>query len=123
MTFDAFPGEAFAGKVFYIDPAQTIQSGVVDYLVKTSFNTPDPRIKSGLTANLDINTQTDQSALILPQYAVIQNASGTFVDILQNGAETQVPVKLGIVDQSGNVEVVSGVTDGEKVINIGLKTP
>ena len=100
MTFDAFPGETFAGKVFYIDPAQTIESGVVDYLVKVSFNTPDVRIKSGLTANLDINTQTDENALILPQYAVVQNASGTYVDILQNGAETQVPVKLGLVDQA-----------------------
>lgn len=122
MTFDAFPGETFAGKVFYIDPAQTIESGVVDYLVKVSFNTPDTRIKSGLTANLDINTQTDQNALILPQYAVIQNASGTYVDILQNGKETQVPVTLGIHDQNGNVEILSGVTKGEQVINVGLKS-
>jgi RND family efflux transporter MFP subunit len=121
MTFDAFPGETFAGKVFYIDPAETIESGVVDYLVKVSFNTPDTRIKSGLTANLTINTQTDQNALILPQYAVVQNASGTYVDVLQNGAETQVPVTLGIVDQNGNVEITSGVTEGEQVVNIGLK--
>ena len=123
MTFDAFPGETFAGKVFYIDPAQTIESGVVDYLVKVSFNTPDARIKSGLTVNLDINTKTDQQALILPQYAVIQNASGTFVDVLTNGAETQIPVKVGISDQNGNVEILSGVTAGEQVINIGLKAP
>ena len=121
MTFDAFPGETFKGTVFYIDPAQTIQSGVVDYLVKVSFNAPDARIKSGLTANLDIKTKTDANALILPQYAVIQNVSGTFVDILQNGAETQVPVTLGIRDQDGNVEIVSGVTAGEQVINVGLK--
>ena len=123
MTFDAFPGETFAGKIFYIDPAETIESGVVDYLVKTSFNTPDARIKSGLTANLTINTKTDQNALILPQYAVVQNASGTFVDVLQNGVNTQVPVVLGVRDESGNVEIVSGVTEGEQVINIGLKTP
>lgn len=121
MTFDAFHGETFAGKVFYIDPAQTIESGVVDYLVKVSFNTPDTRIKSGLTANLDINTQTDENALILPQYAVAQNASGTFVDIVKNGAKTQVPVTLGIADQNGNIEILSGVTEGERVINIGLK--
>lgn len=121
MTFDAFPKETFAGKVFYIDPAETILSGVVDYLVKVSFNAPDTRIKSGLTANLDISTQTDTNALILPQYAVIQNASGTYVDILQNGKETQIPVTLGISDQNGNVEVVSGVTEGEQIINIGLK--
>ncbi len=122
MTFDAFPGETFAGKVFYIDPAETIQSGVVDYLVKVSFNTLDMRIKSGLTANLDIKTQTDENALILPQYAVVQNVSGTYVDVLQNGKEMQIPVTLGIRDQNGNVEVSSGVTEGEQVINVGLKT-
>ena len=109
------------GKVFYIDPAETIESGVVDYLVKVWFDTPDTRIKSGLTANLDINTQTDQHALILPQYAVVQNASGTYVDIVQNGKETQIPVTLGISDQNGNVEIASGVTEGEQVVNIGLK--
>jgi len=122
MTFDAFPGETFAGKVFYIDPAETIVSGVVDYLVKTSFDTPDPRMKSGLTANLTIDTQTDANALILPQYAVIQNVSGTFVEVLQNGAAVQMPVTLGIRDQEGNVEIASGTTEGEQVVNIGLKT-
>ena len=123
MTFDAFPGETFEGKVFYIDPAQTIESGVVDYLVKTSFNTPDPRIKSGLTANLNINTQTATDTLILPQFAIVQNVSGTYVDVLQNNTETQIPVTLGIRDQNGNVQVASGVTEGEQVINVGLKTP
>ena len=121
MTFDAFPGETFTGKVFYIDPAETIVSGVVDYLIKVSFDKADSRIKSGLTANLDINTQTHSSALVLPQFAIIQNVSGTFVDILQNGTAAQIPVVLGIRDQQGNVEIVSGVTEGEQVINIGLK--
>ena len=81
------------------------------------------RIKSGLTANLTIDTQTDSNALILPQYAVIQNASGTFVEVIQNGAPVQIPVTLGIRDQEGNVEVTNGVTEGEQVVNVGLKTP
>lgn len=123
MTFDAFPGETFAGKVFYINPAETIVSGVVDYQIKVSFVKPDTRIKSGLTANITINTQTDQNALILPQYAVIQNVSGTYVEVLRNGATAQIPVILGIRDQQGNVEVASGVTEGQQVINVGLKTP
>ncbi|HVO28964.1 MAG TPA: efflux RND transporter periplasmic adaptor subunit [Candidatus Paceibacterota bacterium] len=121
MTFDAFPGETFDGKVFYIDPAETILSGVVDYEVKVSFNQADQRIKSGLTANLDIQAKTDQNALVLPQYAVIQNVSGTYVDVLQNGQITQTPVTLGIRDENGNVEITGGVTAGEQVINVGLK--
>jgi len=121
MTLDAFPGETFTGKVFYVNPAETIISGVVDYEVKVSFDNADPRLKSGLTVNLDIQTQTDNNALIVPQFAIIQNASGTFVDIVKGGVETQVPVTLGIQDQNGNVEILSGVTAGEQVINIGLK--
>ena len=109
-----FPGETFTGKVFYVNPGQTIINGVVDYLVKTSFDKNDPRMKAGLTANLDIQTQTKPDALILPQYAIIQNASGSFVEILSNGTPKQIPVTLGIQDQSGNVEIASGVTEESK---------
>lgn len=121
MTFDAFPGETFIGTVFYIDPAETIISGVVDYKVKVSFDNADSRMKSGLTANLEIQTKTDNNVLILPQYAILQNDQGNFVEIIQNGVMVQIPVTLGISDQSGNVEVASGVIQGEQVINIGLK--
>ena len=121
MTLDAFPNETFTGKVFYIDPAETMVSGVVDYLVKVSFDKNDPRMKSGLTANLAITTQTHNDALIVPQYAVLQNDNGTFVETLKNGGVVQVPVSLGISDQNGNAEITSGATEGEQVINVGLK--
>jgi HlyD family secretion protein len=121
MTFDAFPNETFMGKVFYVNPGETIISGVVDYLVKVSFDKVDSRMKSGLTANLTIITQTKPNVLLLPQFAVIQNASGTFVETLNGKATMNVPVTLGIQDQSGTVEIASGVTEGEQVINIGLK--
>ncbi len=121
MNLNAFPGEQFTGKVFYIDPAQTVIQGVVDYLVKVSFDKSDPRIKSGLTTNLNIETQTHDNALIVPQFAVIQNSTGAFVEILKNNSVVRVPVTLGIQDENGNIEVVSGVTEGEQVLNIGLK--
>ncbi|OGN28746.1 MAG: hypothetical protein A3A33_03115 [Candidatus Yanofskybacteria bacterium RIFCSPLOWO2_01_FULL_49_25] len=122
MTLDAFPGETFAGSVFYIAPAQTNTQGVITYLVKVSFNQLDPRLKSGLTANVDIQTQHKDDVLILPQYAIVQNDKGAFVKILENNTAKEMPVTLGIQDQKGNVEIVSGVTEGEQVINIGLKT-
>lgn len=122
MTLDAFPGQTFQGSVFYIAPAQTDTNGVITYLTKISFDQPNSELKSGLTANIDIQTKEDQNALIVPEYAVLQNDSGTFVETLQNGIATTTPVMLGIQDENGNVEVLSGVTDGEQVINIGLKT-
>lgn len=123
MTLDAFPGETFTGSVFYIDPAQTNNEGVVGYKVKIAFDTTDLRLKSGLTANIDIQTRQKDNVLVLPQYAILQNDDGTFVQVLEdNETVKNIPVTLGIQDQSGNVEVVSGTTEGEQVLNIGLKT-
>lgn len=121
MTLDAFPGETFTGSVFYIAPAETNTQGVISYLAKISFDKADPRLKSGLTANVDIQTDKVDNTLILPQYAILQNDSGTFVETLAAGTVTTTPVMLGIQDQSGNVQILSGVTAGEQVINIGLK--
>lgn len=121
MTLDAFPNETFEGTVFYIAPAQTNTQGVISYQIKIAFSKADTRLKSGLTANVDIQTKHKDNVLILPQYAILQNDAGTFVETLVGKTATTSPVTLGIQDQKGNVEVVSGVTLGEKVINIGLK--
>jgi len=122
MTLDAFPNETFTGKVFYIAPAETNTQGVVSYQVKILFDKADPRLKSGLTANIDIQTKYKDSTLILPQYAILQNDTGTFIETIdEKGKVKQTPVQLGIIDQKGNVEVISGATQGEQVLNIGLK--
>ncbi|MDP2651513.1 MAG: efflux RND transporter periplasmic adaptor subunit [bacterium] len=123
MTLDAFPNETFIGSVFYIAPAQTNTEGVISYQIKISFSKADPRLKSGLTANVDIQTKQKDNALILPQYAILQNDNGTFVETLVGDSATTSPVTLGIQDQKGNVEILSGVTLGEQVVNIGLKAP
>jgi HlyD family secretion protein len=121
MTLDAFPNETFAGSVFYLAPAETNTQGVINYQVKIAFAKADSRLKSGLTANIDIVTKRKDNVLVLPQYAILQNDLGTFVEVIENGVTKQNPVKLGVQDQKGNVEVISGVTEGEQVLNIGLK--
>lgn len=122
MTLDAFPNETFTGKVFYLAPAQTNTNGVITYQTKILFDKPDARLKSGLTANITIEAEHKDGVLIVPQYAILQNDQGTFVEVLQNKVVKQIPVTLGIQDQSGNVEVTEGVSEGEQVLNIGLKT-
>ncbi len=121
MTLDAFQNEKFLGSVFYIAPAATNTGGVITYKVKISFDKIDLRLKSGLTANIDIETKHKDNILVLPQYAILQNDQGTFVETLLNNKVIQNPVTLGIMDQKGNVEIISGATQGEQVLNIGLK--
>lgn len=122
ITLDAFPGENFTGKVFYIDPAETVVDGVVNFKIKISFDQEDSRLKSGLTSNLYIQTISKSGVLILPQYAIIENNQGKFVRKIENGKTVDIPVTLGIRSQDGMVEVASGVNQGDRVLNIGAKT-
>ncbi len=121
MTLDVFPAETFTGNLFYIDPAQTITGGVVDFKIKVSFDKADTRLKSGLTTNLTIKSKQDQNVLVLPQYAILQTDQGTFVEVVKNGVMTQLPITTGIQDASGKTEILTGVTEGQQVINVGLK--
>ena len=121
ITFDAFPGETFSGKVVKIDPAETVVGGVVNFKVTVVLDKVDSRMKSGLTANLQVETKKKTGVLIVPEVAILQNDSGAFVQKYENGAAKQVSVSLGTRDQNGNVEIVSGVNEGDKLVNIGIK--
>lgn len=122
ITFDALPGELFKGSVMTIDPAETVIDGVVNYKIKIALESSDPRIKSGLTANLVIQTEVKKGVILLPQNAILQNETGTFVRVPDGkGGFNDVPVKLGIRGNDGNVELISGVNEGDTVANVGLK--
>jgi len=122
ITIDAFPGENFEGRVSYVDPAETIIDGVVNFKSKIEFTLLDVRFKSGLTANLEIQTLSKSNVLTIPQLAIVENDQGTFVKKLEGNTLRDVSVTLGVRDNSGNIEVVSGLKEGDVVINVGLKT-
>lgn len=122
ITFDAFPGEKFFGKVARVDPAETIVDGVVNFKITVAQDKADPRMKSGLTANLAIETVKKSGVLILPQVAIVQNDRGTFVRKYENGKTKDYQIKIGVRDQNGNVEIVGGANEGDEVVNVGIKT-
>jgi HlyD family secretion protein len=122
ITLDAYSGEVWTGRVSYVEPAETIIDGVVNYKIKVSFDKADQQLKSGLTANLTIETVRKDQVLILPQYAIIENDRGSFVEKnLGNNQTAEVAVKIGIRSQDGKVEIISGVKEGDEVLNVGLK--
>ncbi len=134
ITFDALGEENFTGKVIYIEPAETAIDGVTNFKIKVGLEKTEPRLKSGLTANLTILTITKENVLVVPQFAVIENDKGTFVKkykqtvALDAKVSTEdknleeVEIKTGIYSDNGMVEVISGLSEGDAVANIGLKT-
>lgn len=122
MNFDALQGEKFSGRVISIDPAETVIDGAVNFKVKMVLDANDQRLKSGLTANLSIETAKKTGAVILPQVGIVENDKGAFVKKYENGQFKEYPIKLGIRNQNGNVEIVSGLNEGDQVMNVGKKT-
>lgn len=121
ITLDAFPGEEFSGRVTYIDPAETIIDGVVNFRLTIVFNSADPRLKSGLTSNLNILTLTKSDVLILPQYAILEYDKGVFARVQSGKTTKEIPIVIGIRGQDSSVEIISGLNEGDEVLNVGFK--
>lgn len=115
ITFDAFPGERFEGSVAYVEPAETIVDNVVNYKVRITLNSIDNRIKSGLTANLTFETSKKENALVLPNYALITQKNDTFVLLVTSNGTIQTPVTKGDSGDGGLVEIISGLSEGDRV--------
>jgi RND family efflux transporter MFP subunit len=118
VTFDAY-GESvsFDGAVTSVDPAETIVDNVPTYKVKVSFTTKDERIKSGLTANVYIQTATKEGVLTVPSKAITSENGKKIVSVkMPDGSEEKREVVLGIRGNHGEVEVLSGLKEGDNVV-------
>ena len=121
ITLDAYGDNVlFNAKVIKIDPAETIIEGVATYKTTFQFDKEDDRIKSGMTANIDILTDKRENVLIIPQRAVITRATEKFV-LVDNGTQNpeERKIQTGLRGSDGNVEVISGLSEGERIAAIG----
>ncbi|MDD5291159.1 MAG: efflux RND transporter periplasmic adaptor subunit [Patescibacteria group bacterium] len=122
ITLDAFgDGVKFFGKVYSIEPAETIIQDVTYYKVKIQFTEKDETkmagIKSGMTANVIITTNFRDNVLIMPSRAVVEkNGGDKYARILVGQKAIEMPVKIGLQGDEGMVEVLSGVKEGDQAI-------
>ena len=118
VTFDAFPGEGKQGIVSYVEPGDFLIDGVVNYKIRIRLQPGDAekRIKSGLTANLKIETARATDVLILPLYAISKESDGTYVNKIVGDKTVKIRVELsGLVSSNGLVRILSGLEVGDKV--------
>ncbi|MFA6520530.1 MAG: efflux RND transporter periplasmic adaptor subunit [Candidatus Paceibacterota bacterium] len=117
VTLDAY-GEnvLFNAKVVSIDPAETIRDGVSTYKIKLQFNEKDERVKSGMTANVSIIIFDKPNVIVVPGGVVYEKDGKKFVQVKTDKEVSNREVVTGDVSALGQVEVVSGLEDGELVI-------
>jgi len=116
ITLDAFPGgDKWTGKVISIQPAEKVVEGVVFYETKIVFDNEDTRLRSGMTANLDVETARNDDALRMPLRALKEKSGRKFVQVMRAGKPVEVDVTTGL--QSNDfVEIKSGLSVGDEVV-------
>ena len=69
-----------------------------------------------MTANIDILISTKDSVLVIPQKAVTGKNGERVARVLRGGDLVDVKIKTGLRGESGNVEVIDGLSEGEAVL-------
>ena len=120
VTLDAYGSDvAFPATVYSIDPAETVIDNVSTYKIKLRFDREDQRVKSGMTANINIITATKENVLILPMRAINNQDGEKTVSIIYSNDDTKtkdVKITTGLKGSTGYVEVTTGLNEGDKVI-------
>ena len=117
IKMDAYPDRVFVGNVVYIEPGETLVDGVVNFKVKVAFSEEYSDIKTGLTANLDIETEKVSNVLAVPQYAISLKDGKNYVSLKVGKKQIEErEVSLGLFGNDGFVEVLSGLTEGDVIV-------
>lgn len=116
VTLDAYGSDIlFFATVTEIEPAETIIEGVATYKTTLQFKEDDGRIKSGMTANTDIYGEKRENVLFIPSRAAVSKGVIKTVTLIEGGTEREVTITTGLRGTSGDIEVLSGLNEGDRV--------
>ncbi len=117
ITFDAFTqSEEWTGAVTSISPAAKTVGGVPTYEVKLSIN-DSGKLRSGLTANVTVHAAKNNAVLGIPRRTVVTKGDKQYVTVLGDDKQTgEREVKTGLLGSDGNIEIINGLNEGERVV-------
>ena len=128
ITVDALPGASFPGSVTQIAPASTNAfssdgsaasggaSSISKFLVKVAFDRNDPRLRSGMSANVSIISKRHIHVVLAPLEAVpFEGKSGTVTVLTAAKKQEKRTVVTGLRDDT-HVEILSGLQSGETLV-------
>jgi RND family efflux transporter MFP subunit len=105
-----------------------IMPGNRSFSVEIAVPNKDGKIKPNLSAKVNLNDYTNEQAILIPQSIISENADGEqYVFVAQEpNSENEAIVKKTVITtgktQRANVEVLSGLTQGDHVIQEGARS-
>ena len=116
VLIDALPGESFSGTIYAISPSVDARSHNI--AIRAKIDNRDNLLRPGLFARIQIVTGTNDSAIMIPEEAIIPQNNDFFVMTVKEGKVGMSPVQLGI-RQDGEVHILSGLSKDEVIITAG----
>ncbi len=112
------PDGDIAGKVVVVSPAVNPNTTTVEVWVQAP--NPDEKLKPGGTVRVAIKAETLQDVTLVSSSAILNSDEGgqIVIVITPDNIAHQHKVSIG-VRQGINVEIVSGVNEGDKVVTVG----
>ncbi len=108
------PGEAFSGRVRYIEPEVSPETRTVTLTLEVP--NPSGRLRVGMFATVDFAPVETADALTIPSQAVIRSGTRNIAVVdLGQGRFAPREVVLG-AEADGYVEVVEGLSDGDRIV-------
>ncbi len=113
VTFAAYPGETFNGKVAYVYPILNTEARTVR--VRVEFPNPELKLKPGMYGTVILQTDAVKT-LVVPKEAVLETGLRQLV-FMDRGQGRYEPasVKLGRRSQDV-VEVMEGLKEGDRIV-------
>lgn len=117
IVVEALPGEVFKGEVYALDPQVDVSGRAIS--VRARIPNSDLKLKPGYFARVTLTVMRKESALMLPEGAIVPQGDAKLVYVVAaDGSVSMVPVTLG-ERLAGEVEILSGVAAGDKVVTSG----
>ena len=118
VIVDALPNVELKGKVTFISPFGTRETGVVEFPITISLEPTEIELKGGLTATADVIVEEHKNIIMVPNRAIKGSPGDYWVEVVIDEKKITTekrPVILGTQNDQFS-EVISGLSEGEKVI-------
>jgi HlyD family secretion protein len=118
LTFDALEDEGVAGTVIYIAPSSINVGGAVAYAIEVSFSPAALPVRLGMTADVDVVTDSAEDALLVPNRAIeADRKAGRYYVTRQKspGTTERIEVVIGLRDEM-NTQILEGLEEGDLVV-------
>jgi len=118
LTLDAYSDAVLTGKVSRVALIGTVTQGVVNYPVVISIDPTTVTVKPGMTASISIIVQERTNVLMVPNRAVksLGRNQGYYVQVMVEGQAMQVPVTIGLANDSYTEVTGTALREGDTVV-------